>query len=439
MYYRTKLYSITALATEQSATTVIMMMLSPLVNFVLYPMTLMVRVNNNGLLPWTMVRTYLKLLRRSSLDRFWSNTRKCFNQTKTTYRRHVHFNFITLILFIQADVGVFVLALMMILFRLQQQSNNKLKNTIDVVVKIIKQELDWSWGMNNTWKDVSCLDTMATSVKTIDMSPPMVVSTLGWTFHDIVNRTTRTIQTKKNDVDATAVTKDHYRQHKLGLCRRNATDFVNLQTHKRAAIRLKSIYSLICCFLFPVLSFGQDDYMNNTRFLVGTGIYDVTGPAGQVNMMGYAKPEQTTAGIHQRLYARAFIFAKEAADGTFSQDGALSSHDIIPIYPKREQQHHHDHHSFSSQSSSSSSSVWERWMMFWNRPQMSGLRIKHTEDPIHYVNTTETVCFVSIDTGMGSDLLNIRVLERLKTLLPEGEQSLCTMETLSISGTHTHR
>lgn len=45
------------------------------------------------------------------------------------------------------------------------------------------------------------------------------------------------------------------------------------------------------------------------------------------------------------------------------------------------------------------------------------------------------VCFVSIDVGMGSDLMNIRVLKRLKELLPDG---LCRLENLSISGTHTH-
>uniref|UniRef100_H2ZAL2 Neutral ceramidase n=1 Tax=Ciona savignyi TaxID=51511 RepID=H2ZAL2_CIOSA len=42
-------------------------------------------------------------------------------------------------------------------------------------------------------------------------------------------------------------------------------------------------------------------------YLIGVGRYDVTGPVAQVNMMGYANPSQTAAGLHQRLYSRAFI------------------------------------------------------------------------------------------------------------------------------------
>eukprot|EP00977_Amphora_coffeiformis_P015739 scaffold4707_cov164-Amphora_coffeaeformis.AAC.13 len=201
-------------------------------------------------------------------------------------------------------------------------------------------------------------------------------------------------------------------------------------------IRLENIYTLVCCcLLFPALIWcQQDDDTYETRFLIGTGIYDCTGPAGQINMMGYAKPEQTTAGIHQRLRARAFILAKKA-----NPRAGGDSH-IIPIGPRR--QHGRGNHRWSSSqssSSSSSSTAWERWLMFWDRSHTSGLRVKYNEDPLHFLNASETVCFVSIDTGMGSDLLNIRVLERLKTLLPEEAQSLCSMETLSISGTHTHR
>jgi neutral ceramidase len=47
----------------------------------------------------------------------------------------------------------------------------------------------------------------------------------------------------------------------------------------------------------------------NTAFQVGSGIYDVTGPAAELGMMGYAMLEQKTAGIHQRLRARAFVIA----------------------------------------------------------------------------------------------------------------------------------
>jgi neutral ceramidase len=46
---------------------------------------------------------------------------------------------------------------------------------------------------------------------------------------------------------------------------------------------------------------------------VGVGIADVTGEAAEVGMLGYADPAQTTAGIHTRLWSRAFVVA-DAAD-----------------------------------------------------------------------------------------------------------------------------
>lgn len=43
------------------------------------------------------------------------------------------------------------------------------------------------------------------------------------------------------------------------------------------------------------------------NYLIGTGIYDVTGPAAELGMMGMASIEQKTEGIHSRLFARAYI------------------------------------------------------------------------------------------------------------------------------------
>lgn len=43
------------------------------------------------------------------------------------------------------------------------------------------------------------------------------------------------------------------------------------------------------------------------EFLVGSGIYDITGAAAEVGMMGYARPEQEVNGIHMRQRARAFV------------------------------------------------------------------------------------------------------------------------------------
>ncbi|KAF3324499.1 neutral ceramidase-like isoform X1 [Carex littledalei] len=48
----------------------------------------------------------------------------------------------------------------------------------------------------------------------------------------------------------------------------------------------------------------------SSSYLIGMGSHDITGPAADVNMMGYANAEQTAAGIHFRLKARAFIVAE---------------------------------------------------------------------------------------------------------------------------------
>ncbi|ERM96419.1 hypothetical protein AMTR_s00001p00246510 [Amborella trichopoda] len=45
-------------------------------------------------------------------------------------------------------------------------------------------------------------------------------------------------------------------------------------------------------------------------YLVGVGSYDMTGPAADVNMMGYANMGQVASGIHFRLRARTLIVAQ---------------------------------------------------------------------------------------------------------------------------------
>merc|ERR1711872_484725 len=48
---------------------------------------------------------------------------------------------------------------------------------------------------------------------------------------------------------------------------------------------------------------------------VGLGRGDVTGPAAEIGMMGYAKQGQNTQGIHTRLFSRAFII-EDVESGT---------------------------------------------------------------------------------------------------------------------------
>lgn len=94
-------------------------------------------------------------------------------------------------------------------------------------------------------------------------------------------------------------------------------------------------------------------------YLVGVGSYDITGPAADVNMMGYANTEQIASGVHFRLQARAFIVAEPEG---------------------------------------------------------------------------KRVVFVNLDACMASQLVTIKVLERLKSRYGD----LYTAENVAISGIHTH-
>ncbi|KAF4372198.1 hypothetical protein F8388_005594 [Cannabis sativa] len=59
--------------------------------------------------------------------------------------------------------------------------------------------------------------------------------------------------------------------------------------------------------IFLLLHSGKG---GNSKYLIGLGSYDITGPAADVNMMGYANTGQIAAGVHLRLRARTFIVAE---------------------------------------------------------------------------------------------------------------------------------
>ncbi|GMI97150.1 neutral ceramidase 1 [Hibiscus trionum] len=121
-------------------------------------------------------------------------------------------------------------------------------------------------------------------------------------------------------------------------------------------VRLIPMWLWICLVL--VLQFSKT-VLSDSNYLIGLGSYDITGPAADVNMMGYANTEQIASGIHFRLRARSFIVAE---------------------------------------------------------PQ--GKR----------------VMFVNLDACMASQLVTIKVLERLKARYG----NLYTEQNVAISGIHTH-
>lgn len=49
------------------------------------------------------------------------------------------------------------------------------------------------------------------------------------------------------------------------------------------------------------------EQQHDDLYLIGTGKADITGPVVEINMMGYADPNQVGTGLRQRLYSRAFI------------------------------------------------------------------------------------------------------------------------------------
>ena len=83
----------------------------------------------------------------------------------------------------------------------------------------------------------------------------------------------------------------------------------NIETKKKKTGQLKSGVSLgnmSVLGLFFLLTTAAVH-----AFRVGTGIFDVTGPAVEINFMGYAVPGQRGTGIHQRLRARAFVIGDD--------------------------------------------------------------------------------------------------------------------------------
>lgn len=49
-------------------------------------------------------------------------------------------------------------------------------------------------------------------------------------------------------------------------------------------------------------------------YLIGSGIYDVTGPAAELGMMGMASIDQKTEGIQSRLFARSFVICDQTSN-----------------------------------------------------------------------------------------------------------------------------
>ncbi|XP_055947030.1 neutral ceramidase-like [Argiope bruennichi] len=80
-------------------------------------------------------------------------------------------------------------------------------------------------------------------------------------------------------------------------------------------------FVFLCMFLLSG-SRGENDVYD-----IGIGIADITGPAADINMMGYAKISQVTRGIHTRQYSRAFVISDNSSRvAVVSIDSGMVSH-----------------------------------------------------------------------------------------------------------------
>lgn len=64
---------------------------------------------------------------------------------------------------------------------------------------------------------------------------------------------------------------------------------------------------LLFGFYLFCLCLSATSWSYESNYLIGRGIHDITGPAAEVGLMGYANIEQKSSGIHTRQWARAFI------------------------------------------------------------------------------------------------------------------------------------
>ena len=152
-----------------------------------------------------------------------------------------------------------------------------------------------------------------------------------------------------------------------------------------------------------------------------------TGPAAEVNMMGYGQADQTTHGIHQRLWARAFVISQSPSMHEGAAEPPAEEETSGPLGNTESTEHE-------------IKKSWSRNLRLWPL-SWSGLRSSTSTQEPPPLNANSSICFVSIDLCMGSDVLQTRVLDRLDELLLEdggSQPNLCTLGGLTVSATHTH-
>ena len=85
------------------------------------------------------------------------------------------------------------------------------------------------------------------------------------------------------------------------------------------------------CFLavfFVVAFLPITSFQAQALWLVGVGKSDITGPSVEIGMLGYGEPSQVAIGIHDRMWARAFL----VADADSGKRVAIVSASVAMVY-----------------------------------------------------------------------------------------------------------
>lgn len=70
-------------------------------------------------------------------------------------------------------------------------------------------------------------------------------------------------------------------------------------------------------FILMMVCFVSGSLSQDAHYILGAGIADITGPAADANLMGYANPSQTAGGISIRQFSRAFVIADSNGEKRF--------------------------------------------------------------------------------------------------------------------------
>ncbi len=77
-------------------------------------------------------------------------------------------------------------------------------------------------------------------------------------------------------------------------------------------MKANTTITILFIFFAAVVGSATSCLASPGNFLIGAGVYDITGPAAEVGMMGYSMVDQKTSGIQMRLRSRAYIISEPA-------------------------------------------------------------------------------------------------------------------------------